>query len=202
MIKATKQDRSVLITLFLEFFENNENIHFLVKNDEKKPQRLVHLAEYLFEWGMALDAIYFLQEKKGFVIIYLSDKRLKIIKEIALTSKLVFQVITLYRLLKILKRRLRISNILKRETKKNKYLHFYALGVNKRSRGYAADGFSPIVEAKYFINELIDKHQVPMYLETVNPRNKKLYEFAGFVTYQEDVNKKEGLSTWFLKKEK
>jgi hypothetical protein len=202
MIRATLEDRQITIDLLLEFFENNENIHSIVKNDAKKPQRLIHFAEYMFEWAIAMDALYLMDGKKGFAIIYLSDKKLKILKEIQLNLKLIFKVITIYRLLKILKKRLKIIEIRKRETKNNKYLYFYALGINKNQRGYFNSDHSPIIEVKRFINDLIKKNQLTMYVETINPRNKRLYESADFLTYDVYKDKEKEFSTWFLKKEK
>jgi hypothetical protein len=92
----------------------------MTPNDAKKPERLIHFAEYMFEWALALDALYLIEGKKGFAIIYLSDKKLKILKQIQLNFKLIFEVTTIYDLLKILTRRLKILEIRKRETKNNK----------------------------------------------------------------------------------
>lgn len=202
MIKATREDRQITIDLLLEFFKNNQNILSIVKNDSKTPQRLIHFAEYLFEWALAIDALYLTERKKGFAIIYLSDKKLKILKQIQLGLKLIFKVITIYRLLKILKRRLKILEIRKIETKNSKYLYCYGLGIDKNHRGYFNGDHSPIIEVKHFIYDIIEQYQLPMYAETINPRNKRLYESVDFLTYNTHEEKKLGFSTWFLKKEK
>jgi len=204
MIKATSSDRHQMIELLLEFFEDNSNINSIVKNDHKKQQRLTSLAEYMFDWGLAMDAIYLTNSKKGFAIIYLSNKKLNIIKEIHLDLKLIFKVITLYRLLKIIKRRLNVLKIRKNEAGKGEYLYFYAFGVSKKYRGITCSegtsGMSASFQVRDFMLDLMKKHQLPMYVETVNPRNKRLYEHFGFVTYDEYYDKNRNFKTWFLKK--
>lgn len=197
---VVSSDKPLILPLILEFFENNKNIDFTVGN-KNKVKKLEALASYLFDWALAMNALYWLNGKTGFVIYHLSNQKISFWKNLKLNLRLIFQVLH-FRLWKVLRRKNRILAQRNLQAKHQPYLYLYALGITKKVRGVMDPEYSPIIQVKHFLDHWIATKNIPVYVETVNPRNKRLYEFVGFSAYHQDHKPEEGFTTWLLKKDK
>ena len=70
MKKATKADKSHVVKIICEAFYHNPHVSFIVKNDERKPERMKALAEYAFDLGLKREGVFLTDDRLGVSIIY------------------------------------------------------------------------------------------------------------------------------------
>lgn len=75
MIVATYKDKNLIVDILTKSFEDNKSVNYILKQDEKRIDRIRKLMEYSFEICNLFGEIFLSDDKKGCVLIMLSDKK-------------------------------------------------------------------------------------------------------------------------------
>lgn len=192
MKKATFEDREKVVKIITESFFNNPHMNCIIKNDNRKRQRLSLLAEYVFYSGWRRDGVYLTEDEQGFVIIHENKKVWPDQRELLLKLKLIFKVFTLARTLKVA----RIESLIKaNRCKRPRFLYIWFLGVSDQSLGS-----NNARDMMKFVFDLSAEMQLPLFVETTLERNARIYSRFGFESYQILHEEKESLTVWFMQR--
>ncbi len=176
MINATYNDKNLVIGILCQAFDANKSVNYVVKQDQKREQRIRRLMEYSFEMCYAFGKIYLSDNKNACVLTLLPDRKKTTLKSILLDTKLAIFCIGLSRASKILNRDSKIKN----SYPKHPIFYLWFIGVNKteQQKGIGSDLLKEIIKESVAT-------QRPIYLETSMPENIQFYKKFGFKVYKE-----------------
>jgi len=192
MRKASKLDKDKVVKIICESFNTNPHVNFIVKNDSKRPLRMVALANFAFELGMRRDGVYLTDDGLGVSIIYEYDKIKMNLFEYWLQFKLVFQTFSMERALMV---NALENNIKKYRIKDFAFLYLWFFGVANEGLGT-----NDARDMMHFIFELSYENKLPICLETSLRRNNVIYKRFGLEDYNIFETGKEGLTMWYMKR--
>ena len=173
MIKASKEDKNLIIDLLNKVFDKNHSVNFVVKQDSKRYKRIKALMTYSFEVCYQYGDIYLSTDKKACALILYPDKRKN---TILLDIKLLLNCIGFSEAKKVLDRNSKINTHY--PTKTMNYLWFIGVEATHQGKGLGSS----------LLNEIIteaDAQNRPIYLETSMLENLPFYERLGFTIYGE-----------------
>ncbi len=173
MLKATKNDKALVIDILSKAFDKNNSVNFVVKQDAKRMNRICALMDYSFEVCYCFGDIFLSNDKQACALILYPDKQKT---TLLLDLKLVFYCIGLSLVKKVMDRNAKIKSCY--PTKEIAYLWF--IGVNPEQQGKGL--------GTAFLKEVIAKTNTMkrlMYLETSMLQNLPFYKKLGFEIYQE-----------------
>ena len=189
----TDDTKQRVIDIISETFDDNAMINFIVKQDKHRSNRIRRLAEYAYNRCARRQGVYISQDGQGVALCYKFNQKGSW-KDIIDQIKLVFGVIGVNRIREAQLREKFRNGI--RQSDGN-FLYFWFLGVSRKSEGMEA-----VKELRNRIFEESQKREIPIYLETTIPKNKKVYERYGFKTIHEwQVPNSEGITMWFMRRE-
>ncbi len=163
------------IRIISEAFVENPSVLHIVKPDKHKPERIKHLADYVYETSKMRQGVYFSRDKEAIALCYRYNFKKEGLSDYLNQAKLVFRTIGIERVFKILKRD---AYVKKQRPADGNFLYFWFFGASDKSRGGRGAW-----ELKEKVFEQSRKLQLPIYLETSIPQNKLIYERFGFETY-------------------
>ena len=189
MISATRADKNLVVKILTESFIDNQSVNYIVKQDEKKIQRIKKLMEYSFDVCDLFGEVFISDNKKGCALILLPDKKKTSIRSILLDVKLIISCTGLSNLFKALRHE---SKIKKLQPKALKY-YLWFIGVDPHEQH---NGIGTALMAE-IIKNAASKGR-PLLLETSTLKNIPWYKRFGFTVYYElDL----GYRLYFLKKD-
>ncbi len=160
MRQATTRDKSTVIKILSESFEENKSVLSVVGYEKSKIPKLI---AYSFEKGIK-DGEVWLNDKRTATLIVLYPHRARYsFQDIMLGTKLLFSVIGPSRLFKILKR----EKTIKAKQPKSDFIHLWYIGVlNKyQNKGEGSQILKEFLELK-------KRENTPIYLETTSIRKE------------------------------
>ena len=193
MIKADKMHKQRVIDILSECFENNKTVNWIVKQDEKKKERIRSLMEYSFEACIDIGEIYLTEDLKGAIICSLSDDKLPILKEAYLTVQFISKVMGFEGIAKALKREKYINQFHPHD---EEFIYIWFIGLEKGEQGKG--------RGSAMLQEVIDKsieRKIPVYLETSVERNVSFYKKHGFEVFHIPPEDMFGYKLYFMKRE-
>jgi hypothetical protein len=176
MIKASSDNKELIVDILSQSFEDNQSVNYIVKQDNKGKQRTRALMEYSFEICAMFGEIYLSEDKNACALVLYPHQKRTTIKSIWLDLKLIFYCVGLSGLQKTLNR----ESLIKKMQPKEKMYYLWFIGVVK-SNQHSGIGTK-------LLNELIqdsNSKNLPMYLETSTLKNIPWYESFGFKIYHE-----------------
>ncbi len=189
MKNAEYNDKSLIVNILTKSFDTNQSVNYIVKQDQKREERIRALIDYSFEICHLFGNVFLSNDKEACALVLYPDKKKTTFKSILLDVKLILNCVGLKNIKKVLARESAIKKLQPKELMS--YLWF--IGVNPESQN---TGLGSI-----FINEIIkdsDLKKRPIYLETSTLKNLPWYKKFGFQIYNElDLNYK----LFFLKRE-
>lgn len=193
MRKANISDEKLIIEIISESFIHNPSVLSVIKNDNKKKQRIAELAKYAFRTAVRREGIYISSDNEGVAICYKYNAKKESLIDYWNQLNLVIKSIGISRVFKILKRE---EFVKKFRPVSGEYLYFWFFGVKNKGKGKSA-----AMELKdAIIKESLNK-KLPIYLETSVEKNKSVYERYGFEVYHKWKNESENMTLWFMRKE-
>ena len=120
----------ILVSAFVPLKEDN-SINIVVKQDERRTERMKILMEYLFEKAINFGEIYISGNNKACILLLFPHKEKITSKIILLNIQLAFKCIGIERVFNVLKR----QRITKRNYPKEKYIIPLIMGVNSSCKG-------------------------------------------------------------------
>lgn len=176
MVKATLNDKSLVVDILTQSFDDNNSVNYVVKKDRHRKLRIQRLMEYSFDTCLLFGEIYLSENRKGCVLILNPEKKKTTYKSILLNVKLALGAIGLFGILKVLKRE---SSIKKRHPNSSMlYLWFVGVLPSEQGKGLGKALLSKLIEKSM-------KCKKPIYLETSMVNNLDFYQKSGFEIYGE-----------------
>jgi len=176
MIKATPNDKDLVVNLLAQSFDDNQSVNYIVKQDSKRTQRIRVLMDYSFEICSLFGAIYLSNERKACALILFPDQKRTTLKSILMDLKLILFCVGLSGIQKTLSR----ESLIKKTHPKEKMYYLWFISVDK-SNQHAGIGTKLLKE----IIEDSNSKNLPLYLETSTLKNLPWYEQFGFKIYHE-----------------
>lgn len=190
--KAELSDKEKVVKIICESFNTNPHVNYILKNDEKREQRLGALSEYAFYFGMRRDGVYLTDDGQGVSIIFEYNKVTINLYDFWCQLILVLKCFTMSRAYWVYKLEKQIK--LNRASNVN-FLYLWFFGVTNETLG-TSNGR----DMMKFIFDMSLKKKMPIYLETSLRRNSVIYKRYGFEEYNVFETKKKDLTMWYLKR--
>ena len=192
MRKCVFTDRSKVIEIIAESFDSNPSVNRVIKNDYKRKERIKALADYSFKTSVMRDGAFLSSDEQGVALCYRYNLKKESLTDYWNQLQLVVKAIGLSRVLSIMKRDAFFKS---KRPKDGNYLYFWFLGITNKGKGGIA-----IRELKEMIFVESLKQNLPIYLETSVPKNKRVYERYGFETYHEWHDPQSGDLIWLMRR--
>jgi hypothetical protein len=157
MIKAEYADKSLVVDILAKSFDTNQSVNYIVKQGEKKSQRVRHLMDYSFEICYLFGDVFMSPDKKACALVLYPDKKKTTIKSILLDAKLALFCVGLSNIKRTLARESMIKKIQPKELMY--YLWFIGVDTEHQNTGIGTE----------LLNDLIEDSNLkkrPIYLET------------------------------------
>ncbi len=179
MYQATRSDKALVVEILVSAFENylDENqINLVVKQDEKRLQRMQILMEYLFEQAISFGEVYLSDNKKAAFLLKYPQKEKLTWNMLVLNVKLAFGCIGITRVIPVLKR----QHLAKKHYPKEPHIQPIIFGVKDEVKGM---GVGP--RMMFEVREHFKDNTLPAIIDTVAASNVKLYQRFGFKVIDE-----------------
>lgn len=191
MRKATIIDKQlvseILLSAFLPLKESN-SINLVVKQDEKRIERMQILMEYLFEKAFCFGEVFISKNNKACILLKYTDKEKPTLKTILLNIKLVHKCIGVGRVFEVLKR----QRLVNKNYPKEKHIRPIIMGVKKECKGNGTAARLMIKVKNKFKN-----NQLPIIIDTASENNAQLYQKLEFKIIKKDESL--GFPIYFLR---
>ena len=192
MIKADKIHKQRVIDILSDCFEANKTVNYIVKQDEKKKERIRFLMDYSFDMCLEAGQILMTDDMNGVIICSNSTSKLPILEEAFQTAKFVWKVSGIDGIGRVLKRETYLNSY---HPQDEEYMYIWFMGVDKGAQGKGVG--SAMIDELIRESNLTDK---TIYLETSSESHLQFYKKHGFDVYhiaKEDVF---GYELYFLRR--
>ena len=175
MRKASIMDKTHVIQILAKSFSDNKSVNYVVKQDQKKEDRIKALMEYSFDVCYAFGEVWMSNDDQACALILFPDKKKTSLRTILWDVKLALSVIGIDRVNTVLKR----ESMIKNNHPKDSFAYLWFIGVNpiEQNKGIGTA----------FIQEVIaecERKRRPIYLETSTQKNIPFYKKFGFEIFQ------------------
>lgn len=176
MIKARVDDKAVVVDLLTQSFKDNQSVNYIVRQDNKRVDRIRFLMEYSYEVCSMFGDVWLSDNRKACALVLYPQLKRTTLKSIWLDIGLIFHSIGLNGIKKALKRETQIKALQPR----NEMTYLWFVGVDPAHQ-YSGIGSKLLTE---IINEANLK-KLPIYLETSTLQNLPWYQRFGFEVYEQ-----------------
>lgn len=174
MIRAKKDDKQLIAELLIAAFNNNSSVNYIIRQDDKRNERILALIDYSFEMCIRFGEVWLSENRKACALVLFPHQKRTTLAAVWLDIKLVFNAIGIVNIGKAMKRESLIKN--KQPNKPMAYLWFIGVNPFYQHQGSGSRLLTGVLEA-------IEKLDLPVYLETSTLRNLPWYEKHGFAVY-------------------
>ncbi|MFC4096836.1 GNAT family N-acetyltransferase [Euzebyella saccharophila] len=183
MIKATKEDRDLVVDILMDAFEpihDDSSINFVVKQDAKRKQRMRVLMEYLFDKSYRTGYVCISDNRASCLLLTYSNRDTFSFSKLFSTLRLAFKCIGIERVSKVLER----QKVIQRNYPKTPYIRPMIFAVKQEYKGGVT---APKLILQVY-KEFRDT-KLPVIVDAANENNVKLYQKFGLSIF----NKEESL---------
>ena len=186
----TAADKQTVIDIITQSMGKLPGIKWVIgDNPRKMARRLNALADFVFETAFSKNGIYLSSDRKGTAVFFKSETK-KTLRDIWNQLKFAVRCTGIFRAYEIYRRE---AYILSKRPAPGTYLYFWIFGVLPDARGNGS-----ALELKDIILSESARLQLPIYLETSNPQNRRVYERYGFKVYHEWFVPSRNFTFWFM----
>ncbi|HMI01270.1 MAG TPA: GNAT family N-acetyltransferase [Pedobacter sp.] len=174
MIRATKNEKGMVIDILTRSFLNNKSVNYLIPQDGMRLFRIHRMMDYSFEVCMLFGKVFISEDRKACALLLYPDLKKNNFRSIALDLKLIFNSIGIRNVLKAMNRESKIKA--KQPNERMSYLWF--IGVDPKYQKFGL--------GKRLLEEVIihcTAENRPIYLETSTFENLPWYKKFGFEVY-------------------
>ena len=192
MVTAELKHKENVINIISNCFDSNKSVNYIVKQDDKRKERIKALVDYSFEVCLDSYGVLLTDDLNGVILFHNSDDKLPVLKEAWLTIQFVFKVTGIGGVQRALKRENYITSF---HTKESEYIYIWFIGVK-------ADHQSQGIGSK-LIQEIVSKSKKenkPIFLETSVEKNLPFYLKHGFELYHTADESVYGYKLYFLRR--
>ncbi len=180
MVKAGKEDRDHVVGILHSAFEaihDNNSINFIVKQDEKRSERIKALMEFLVDDSLDFGEVLLSDKRNACILIKYPHTAKTTFAVMWRHVKLAFKCIGLTNVPKVLKRQAAI----KKHHVKEAYIHPVIMGATSEVRGF---GYGARL-IKQLFEDREEETILPVIIETTTDENLKMYQRFGFKLFKE-----------------
>lgn len=176
MKRATYSNKNMIIDILSKSFDTNQSVNYIVKQDDKRQERIRFLMDYSFEICHLFGEVYVSDDRKACALILYPDKKKTSFKSVLLDAKLVFNCIGISNIGKAMDRDSKIKKLQPKE--RMYYLWFIGVDPEFQGSGVGSTLMKSVIEDS-------EKQKRPIFLETSTLKNIPWYEKFGFEIYNE-----------------
>lgn len=176
MIRATRNDKLLITDLLSAAFNDNLSVNYIVRQDDKRKERIRMLLEYSFEVCYRFGNVWLSEDRKACALVTYPHKSKNFIESTWLDLLLIFRAIGIGGIRKTLDREAKI----KAKQPKEPITYLWFIGVNPLYQ-HSGIGSSLLKEV---IADAESKN-LPVFLETSTMQNLPWYRRFGFQVYDE-----------------
>lgn len=176
MLRARPNDKQLVVDILIRSFVDNKSVNYIIRQDEKREQRLKHLMEYSFDICNLFGDVFVSDDKKGCALVVVPDRKKVTVKTILLDVKMALSVIGLPNIKKAISRESTIKKI--HPSVPIYYLWFIGVEPSQQGQGIGSKLLNEIIQKGLSENRTIC-------IETSTLKNVPWYEKHGFKTYRE-----------------
>ncbi|HXH99314.1 MAG TPA: GNAT family N-acetyltransferase [Sphingobacteriaceae bacterium] len=189
MIKATYDEKNLVIDILTKSFDTNQSVNYIIKQDKKRTDRVRALMDYSFEVCYLFGEVFLSDDKKACALILYPDKKKTTLKSTWLDVKLILSCVGVSNIKKAMARESKIKKLQPEEPVY--YIWFIGVEPANQNSGIGSELLNDVIKDSSLKNR-------PIYLETSTLKNLPWYKKFGFDVYNElDLSYK----LFFLKKE-
>lgn len=180
MIRAEKEDKSLVVDILLEAFEplkEDNSINFVVKQDKNRKERMRVLMQYLFDKAMRTGAVFLSNNRASCLLISYADKDTFSFEKLVSTLNLVFNCIGVARVRKVLRR----QAVVQRNYPAGNYIRPMIFAVKNEYKGTTTAAKLIMEVFRNFKN-----NELPVIVDTASEDHVKLYQKFGLKTYKKE----------------
>lgn len=168
--------KNEVVDILVKSFADNKSVNYIIKQDNKRLQRIKGLMEYSFEQCRLFGKIYFSDDGSTCALIIYPDKKKTTFKSVYLDIKLILQSTGFSNISKAIKREAEI----KKHHPQGPLCYLWFIGVEPTHQN---KGFGTRLMEKIISDASVEKRTVC--LETSTDRNIPWYKKLGFEIYKE-----------------
>ncbi|TCD03158.1 GNAT family N-acetyltransferase [Pedobacter psychroterrae] len=177
MRNATLNDKSAVVRILSQSFQDNKSVNYIVRQDERIVDRIRGLMEYSFHCCLDFGRVFIAEDGNACALVLFPDRKRTSLSSILRDLKLVFKVIGLGALLKVIRRE---SLIKRRYTASREVYYLWFIGVLPEWQGRGSG--TQLIEEVLLEASRMNR---PVYLETSTERNLSWYGGLGFELYDQ-----------------
>ena len=174
MKSALYSDKNLIVEILTASFDENQSVNYIVKQDNRRTQRIRSLMDYSFEICFNFGEVFLSDDKNACALVLYPDKKKTTLKSILLDVKLILKSIGIANISKALSREAKIKQ--KQLKEKMYYLWFIGVKPDAQNSGVGSQ----------LLNEIHNhrkKKNRPVVLETSTVKNLPWYQKFGFNIY-------------------
>jgi GNAT superfamily N-acetyltransferase len=175
MLKATKEHKDLIVALLGQSFQQNQSVNYIIHQDSHRLTRIRYLMDYSFEICLLFGEVWLSDDYNACALVLYPHQKRMTLYAIWLDILLIFRAITLFGVLKTLKREAAIKQIQPKIDMA--YLWFIGVEPDKQGLGNGTALLSEIIDNA-------DNDGLPVYLETSTVKNLPWYKHNGFEIYE------------------
>ena len=176
MIRATLNDKGLVTDILLRSFVDNKSVNYIIKQDDKKEQRIKGLIEYSFDICNLFGDVFISDDRNACALIVVPERKKITVRSILLDIKMALSVTGFANIKKAIRRESEIKKI--HPAVSLYYLWFIGVEPSQQGRGIGSKLLNEIIQKALSENRTIC-------LETSTLKNIPWYEKHGFITYRE-----------------
>jgi len=176
MIPSTYENKQLVIDILTSSFDTNKSVNYIVKQDNKRIDRIRQLMDYSFEICYHFGKVYLSDDKKACALILFPDQKKTSLKSIWLDIRLILKSVGISNIGKAQERESKIKAV----QDKNLMYYLWFIGVNPIYQHCGA--------GTKLMEELIadsEERKRSICLETSTLKNLPWYRKFGFEIYHE-----------------
>lgn len=175
MKKALKKDGDRVVKILASAFENNKSVNYLVKQDDKREERIRHLMRYSFHVCLEFGEVWLNEDRDACALILFQEHKKTSLKTIMWDMQLIFKAIGVGAIFRTLDRESKIKS----NYPKSPFAYLWFIGVDDQKQGQG--------KGSQLLKSLLDRYRRKgrsVYLETSTEINLPFYKRLGFDTYK------------------
>jgi GNAT superfamily N-acetyltransferase len=164
MIKAETKDRSLVVNILTQSFDDNKSVNYIIKQDRNRTRRLARLMEYSFDYCQLFGEVWLSADHTACALTVLPETKQTTLRSIALDASLALSCIGLANLKKVLTRETAIKKV--HPSENFYYLWFIGVLPPEQNRGAGTTLLESIIQRGESLHR-------PIYLETSMAQNSQ-----------------------------
>jgi len=175
MKRASETQKSLIVDILSESFDDNKSVNYVVKQDKKRRERIRELMDYSFKVCNAFGDVWMSDDEKACALVLYPERKRSTLNAMMWDAKLALSAIGLNRIAQVLSRESKIKSL----HPKDRFSYLWFIGVPPQLQGKG--------KGSALIEEVIresEKDGRPIYLETSVDRNIPWYKKHGFEIFQ------------------